>query len=95
MGRTATIQRLAWLITATSLALVVAGYVASASALVASDGVDWPPTHVLFNPIVTIAYALVGALVTSRDPRNPIGWIIVVIGLLSGLTFLAAVADVS
>jgi signal transduction histidine kinase len=59
-------------------------------ALVMSDGSDWLPSHQLFDPVVTIAFAFVGALVASRHPRNPIGWIFGITGLLSGLTLLAA-----
>lgn len=89
MLKTVTARRLAWSITALSLALVAIGLAISLLALVGSDGKDWLPTHLLFNPVVTIAYSFVGALVASRQPRNPIGWILNGIGLLSGLTFFA------
>jgi hypothetical protein len=36
-----------------------------------------------------IAYALVGALVAARQPRNPIGWLFSTEGVLLGLTVLA------
>src|SRR6185369_8198290 len=43
-----------------------------------------------FTPILTVTYGVVGALVASRHPRNPIGWIFCVIGFLSALNMLSA-----
>ena len=39
--------------------------------------------------IVAVAYPAVGALIVSRQPRNAIGWIFGVVGLLLGATLLA------
>ena len=33
-------------------------------------------------PVVALAFALVGALIASRLPANPIGWICLTIGLV-------------
>jgi signal transduction histidine kinase len=45
-------------------------------------------THMFFSPITTIAYALVGTLIATRQPRNPIGWIFSAVGVFAGLTTL-------
>jgi signal transduction histidine kinase len=47
-------------------------------------------THQTITQFVTIGFALVGALVASRRPRNPIGWIFVAVSVLYCLIALAA-----
>jgi signal transduction histidine kinase len=47
-------------------------------------------THQTITQFVTIGFALVGALVASRRPRNPIGWIFLTVGTLYCLIVLAA-----
>jgi hypothetical protein len=47
-------------------------------------------THQTLTPFITAGFAVLGALVASRHPRNPIGWIFVTVGLLYALTALAA-----
>ena len=39
---------------------------------------------------VLLVFGLVGALVASRLPRNPIGWLFLVLALLEGVYELAA-----
>jgi len=46
--------------------------------------------HTWFGAPVTLTYAVVGALVASRLPRHPIGWICSAVGVLSGLNTLGA-----
>lgn len=84
-----TARRLAWSIAVFSTALVPVGLAISVFALVWGESKEWLPAHLLFSPIVTIAFSFVGALVASRQPRNSIAWILSTIGLLSGLTFFA------
>src|SRR5688572_23448307 len=78
-------QWLAWFLAALSLALVVAGLVVSWR-----HGQRWLGTHLVFAQVTTITYALIGALVAARQPRNPIGWIFGAVGVFAGLTWLSS-----
>ena len=73
-----TAPRLAWSLFALWVAL------AAAVALGGGQSVD------LFLMIGLTPFALVGALVASRQPRNPIGWILEAIALLSAVSALLA-----
>jgi two-component system NarL family sensor kinase len=48
-----------------------------------------PPPHMLFSPVTTFAFSITGALIASRHPRNPIGWLFEIVGFLSALILLA------
>src|SRR3972149_12042595 len=43
-------------------------------------------SHQTLTPFITIAFAVIGALIASRHPRNPIGWNFTVVGLLEATT---------
>ncbi len=47
-------------------------------------------THQTLTPFITTGFAVIGALVASRHPRNPIGWMFVTVGILYALVALAA-----
>lgn len=47
-------------------------------------------THQLFLPFLAASYALLGRTIISRRPRNPIGWIFLVVGTLFFIVGLAA-----
>ena len=59
----------------------------------ATEAADsWGTENVIFIlPVVILAFALVGALISSRLPTNPIGWICLAIGLT--LTLSAVSSD--
>jgi signal transduction histidine kinase len=84
-----TSRRLAWSIAVFSVILVIIGEVLSILAPLA-DGQLPPFSHQLFTPVATIAYGVVGALVASRHPRNPIGWLFCATGFLSSLNMFGA-----
>jgi two-component system NarL family sensor kinase len=46
-------------------------------------------SHQLLVPVSTIIYAMIGKLIISRRPENPIGWIFATVGLLYGLNALS------
>lgn len=83
--------RLAWAIAALSLALVVIAVGAFVFALFFGDIKQAPAIHLFFSPVITITFSLVGALVASRQPRNPIGWIFLAVGFLSALNLDAPI----
>ncbi|HEU5103717.1 MAG TPA: sensor histidine kinase [Roseiflexaceae bacterium] len=76
---------LAWSLASLALALALAGLAASWRA-----GGEWQVTHLLFGPVTAVTYGLVGALVASRQPRNPIGWIFSAVGVFAGLTIFSS-----
>lgn len=83
--------RLAWTIAALSLALVVIGVGAFLFALLYGDIKQAPAIHLFFSPVITLTFSLVGGLVASHRPRNPIGWIFLVVGFLSALNLDAPI----
>ena len=89
MTKTAHAWSLAWSIASLSLAISLTAFVIELVVLVQTGGRWWLDTHQLFGPVTTITYALFGALVASRHPRNPIGWIFCTVGALLALTSLA------
>lgn len=84
-----TARRLSWSIVVIAVVVVLSGLGISILALIVSGrGVTF--SHQFFTPLLTITYGVVGALVASRHPRNPIGWIFCTIGFLSALNMLSA-----
>lgn len=84
-----TARRLSWSIVVIAVVVVLSGLGISILALIVSgQGVIF--SHQFFTPLLTITYGVVGALVASRHPRNPIGWIFCTIGFLSALNMLSA-----
>lgn len=84
-----TARYLSWSIAVLSVLLVMTGLVISILALMDSGrGVTF--SHQFFTPLLTVTYGVVGALIASRHPRNPIGWIFCTVGFLSALNMLAA-----
>jgi len=81
-------RRLSWSIVAVSVIVVMTGLVFSILAPIA-DGQGVPLSHQLFTPVATFTYGAVGALVASRHPRNPIGWIFCATGFLSALNMFS------
>ncbi len=82
-------RRLSWSIVALSVLLVFGGLALSVLAQRAA-GTEAIFSHQFFTPLLTITYCGVGALVASRHPRNPIGWMFCATGLLSAVNMLSA-----
>jgi signal transduction histidine kinase len=79
----------AWSLAALALVLAAAGIAAGWLAPGPRAGAALLQLHVLFVPVAAVVFALMGALVAARRPRNSIGWLLSGVGVLSGLTLLA------
>lgn len=83
-----TASRLAWSLCLLCVALLTAGMVLlflNGSYSVGGAG-TWGTKNLVFVVLVVIlAFALVGALISSRLPANPIGWVCLAIGLTLSL----------
>lgn len=82
-------RRLSWSIALFSIGVVLTGLILSILALTASRH-QAMFSHQFFTPLLTIAYCVVGSLVASRQPRNPIGWMFCATGLFSALNMLSS-----
>ena len=87
-GRTPTAARVAWIICAISLALATIDLV-----LVALNS-SHPDVHIpepwIGHTVSAVAFSLVGAVVGSRRPENPIGWLFCAIGVFAAIVLLSS-----
>jgi hypothetical protein len=79
---------LAWSLCAVSLVLTALGL------WLLSLNLDYPGTPVyepwLDNTLTALSYAPVGALVASRRPANPVGWLLCLFGLVISISHFSA-----
>jgi two-component system NarL family sensor kinase len=68
-----------------TLLLVAAGV----SGTVAASGRSWPSSLLWGQALVAVVFALIGARVAERQRRNPVGWLLLLIGLSAGATVFA------
>ena len=87
-GRTRTASRVAWIICA--LCLVLATIDLVLVALNSSHPEVRIPEPWLAHTVSAVAFSSVGAVVGSRRPENPIGWLFCAIGLLAAIVFLSS-----
>ncbi len=52
-------------------------------------------THHTLTPFITAGFALVGALIASRRPRHPVGWIFTAVGVLYALIGLVTAVSMA
>jgi signal transduction histidine kinase len=81
---------LAWGITVVSIVIAIIALGIAIQRAAISGDYHLIVSHQTVTPFITIGFAVLGALVASRHPRNPIGWIFLTVGLLYTLTALAA-----
>ncbi|MGW8226039.1 MAG: hypothetical protein ACWGOY_09900, partial [Anaerolineales bacterium] len=82
---------LAWSLATLSIIIVIATFISAIRFGILSDNFQVFLSHQALTPFLTIAFTLVGALIASRVPGNPIGWIFLTVGILYTLTGLALV----
>jgi hypothetical protein len=80
------ISRLAWSLSALSVSMFVAiialyALIRSAPQVPSSISDRFTPTDLLMG-VPFLAFPIIGALIASRRPHNPIGWICLAVGLL-------------
>jgi hypothetical protein len=87
-GRTRTASRVAWIICALCLGLATLDLV-----LVALNS-SHPDVHIpepwIGHTVSAVAFSLVGAVVGSRRPENPIGWLFCAIGVFAAIVLLSS-----
>jgi hypothetical protein len=80
--------RLAWALCALSLALT------ALSLLLLTLNLSYPKTHIyepwLDNTPTAVLYPTVGAIVASRRPENPVGWLLCLYGLAISISYFCA-----
>lgn len=81
---------LAWTLAVISILLAILALGLAAYGAVTSGNYSTILTHQTLTPFITAGFAFIGALVASRRPRNPTGWIFAAVGLLYALTSLTA-----
>ena len=87
-GRTRTAARVAWTICALSLGLATIDLVLVA--LNSSHPDVRIPEPWLAHAVSAVAFSSVGAVVGSRRPENPIGWLFCAIGLFAAIVLLSS-----
>ena len=78
---------IAWLIVVVSLALATTGVVVGA---VGAGGTAGDFAFISVGIVLLLVVSIVGGLVASRQPRNPIGWILCAFIAFEGISTLAA-----
>jgi hypothetical protein len=86
---------LAWSLWAVCVVLIVlALWLDFLTDLIVTEGPRLGPTMAVLTGVLSLAYPTVGALIASRLPTNPIGWIFCSLGLLYiAQRFATAYAD--
>lgn len=85
-------HRLVWSMATVAVVVSLAGVVLRLTYATTTGDMAGVLSHVALNPFLTIAYAIVGALVAARHPRNVIGWLFLAIGATYALNIGAAAA---
>lgn len=82
---------LAWSLAALAIIVVMVSFAAAVRYVTLSGNYQVFLSHQALTPLLTIAFTLVGALVASRVPGNPIGWIFLAVGVLYTISGLGVV----
>ena len=86
----------AWTLCALTVAVAAARLVLAVVDPASSDGTSDPRVPgggvpvAVFEVLALLTIAVIGAIVASRQPRNPIGWIFIAIGFFLGVAILSS-----
>jgi hypothetical protein len=47
-----------------------------------------PPISSIVGAVLSLSYGIVGAILTARLPRNPVGWLLTLVGVLTAVTIV-------
>lgn len=83
---------LAWSLAATAALLAVGSSVAVVARAVAIDDGAGLLSHQALRPLATLGFGGLGALLAARRPGHAVGWLLIVVGLASGLGLLGFAA---
>jgi hypothetical protein len=80
---------LAWSLCALCVALAVASLILALlnGRTLGEIFLAWDGPSIAVLPTLTVSFSVVGALVASHRPKNPIGWIFLAVGFFQGLLF--------
>ncbi|MGH9246003.1 MAG: ATP-binding SpoIIE family protein phosphatase [Acidimicrobiales bacterium] len=92
IGRRLRPRVLAWSLPALSAVLVAAAVTLAFLAPAWRPDVEVGPSFMLV--VVPLVFPIVGALIASRDPTNPIGWLFCAVGVTGGALIAVAVVAV-
>ena len=84
------VNKPAWMCAAVSILVAILALGIAIHGAVTSGEYRSILSHQSLTPFITITFAVIGALIVSRHPRNPIGWIFTAVGLLYALLALMA-----
>jgi len=92
---TRTLKLAAWSACAVTTALALGRLVLAVAEPAAAqthshpDAAGDPAVHVVLTALVLMAFAVLGAMVASRHPRNAVGWLLVLISLFLGIVVVS------
>jgi signal transduction histidine kinase len=89
-GITPVVGRLVWSVSILSILIAIVSLGLAAYQASISGKYELLITHQTLTPLITIGLTTVGALVFSRQPRHPVGWIFLTVGVLYALVGLTA-----
>ena len=83
-------RRLIWLFVALAISLTLTTVLLSSYYAVSTGDTRRLLSHQAMLPFTTVVFTVLGALVVSQRPKNPIGWLFLIVGLFEGLSSLAS-----
>jgi len=81
---------LIWLFVALAISLTLITVLLSLYYAISTGDMRRLLSHQAMLPFTTVIFTVLGALVVSRRPENPIGWLFLIVGLFEGLSSLAS-----